>query len=235
MAMQPTPSPTSFGGEISDFAQGRFDKPDYRVSLNVCLNAFPVEIGAWTRRPGTAHAGHTRGGARAHHQVRLRAGQRGHAGIHRRLLRFRSGARCSPTTRRWWSRYPPPIRPWCRPPSAVTLGRPATRWCSPAPRRRCWRTASSIATKVDTTHFSLADALTGAGDRRRDAGRADRRRHRARVQELTTSMWKRQWSRHARGAGRDHRHPAAGHQRQLYACTPQCSTTAHTWTRSRMA
>jgi len=55
--------PSFLGGEISDFAQGRFDKPDYRVSLNICLNAFPVEIGAWTRRPGTMHAGTTRGGA----------------------------------------------------------------------------------------------------------------------------------------------------------------------------
>jgi len=51
------------GGEISQFAQGRFDRPDYKVSLNVCLNAFPVEIGAWARRPGTAHGGPTRGGA----------------------------------------------------------------------------------------------------------------------------------------------------------------------------
>lgn len=51
------------GGEISKFAQGRFEKPDYRTSLNVCFNAFPVEIGPWTRRPGTAFAGATRGGA----------------------------------------------------------------------------------------------------------------------------------------------------------------------------
>ncbi len=50
------------GGEISQFAQGRWDRPDYRVSLNVCLNAFPVEIGPWVRRPGTAFAGTTRGG-----------------------------------------------------------------------------------------------------------------------------------------------------------------------------
>ena len=54
---------TSFlGGEISDFAQGRFDKPDYRISLNVCLNALPAEIGPWVRRPGSAFAGTTRGG-----------------------------------------------------------------------------------------------------------------------------------------------------------------------------
>src|SRR5258705_13698418 len=54
--------PNFYDGEISAFAQGRVDKPDYRVSLNVCLNAFPLEIGTWTRRPGTQHGGHTRGG-----------------------------------------------------------------------------------------------------------------------------------------------------------------------------
>src|SRR5258708_4886707 len=54
--------PNFLGGEISKFAQGRFDKPDYRTSLNVCFNSFPVEIGTWVRRPGTQYAGHTRGG-----------------------------------------------------------------------------------------------------------------------------------------------------------------------------
>src|SRR5690348_12584540 len=54
--------PNFLGGEISQFAQGRFDRPDYRVSLNVCLNSFPVEIGTWVRRPGTQYGGHTRGG-----------------------------------------------------------------------------------------------------------------------------------------------------------------------------
>jgi hypothetical protein len=57
---------TSFlGGELSDFASGRFDKPDYKISLNVCLNSFPVEVGPWVRRPGSQYASHTRGGAHA--------------------------------------------------------------------------------------------------------------------------------------------------------------------------
>jgi hypothetical protein len=51
------------GGEISQFAQGGFEKPSYKQSLNVCYNSFPVEIGAWTRRPGTIFAGTTLGGA----------------------------------------------------------------------------------------------------------------------------------------------------------------------------
>jgi len=53
------------GGEIATVAQGRFDKPDYRISLKVCLNSFPLEIGAWTRRPGTRFADTTRRGAAA--------------------------------------------------------------------------------------------------------------------------------------------------------------------------
>lgn len=54
---------TSFlGGEISDFAQGGFDKPSYRISLNICLNCLPVEIGPLVRRPGSMFAGTTRGG-----------------------------------------------------------------------------------------------------------------------------------------------------------------------------
>jgi hypothetical protein len=54
---------TSFlGGEISQFAQGDFTKPSYRISLNVCLNWIPVEIGPLGRRPGSAFAGATKGG-----------------------------------------------------------------------------------------------------------------------------------------------------------------------------
>ena len=51
------------GGEWSQRMQGRFDRPDYRTALNVCLNAFPTETGAWTRRPGSRFAATTRGGA----------------------------------------------------------------------------------------------------------------------------------------------------------------------------
>ncbi len=50
------------GGEVSQFYQGHFDRPEYHISLNVCLNAFPVEIGPWTPRPGTMFAGTTFGG-----------------------------------------------------------------------------------------------------------------------------------------------------------------------------
>jgi hypothetical protein len=55
--------PSFLGGEISQFAQGRYDKPDYRISMRVCLNAFALEAGPWTRRPGTRNAGTTLNGA----------------------------------------------------------------------------------------------------------------------------------------------------------------------------
>lgn len=58
-----THAQTSFlGGQISSMAEGRFDLPVYKTSMRICLNAYPTETGAWTRRPGSAYAGHTRGG-----------------------------------------------------------------------------------------------------------------------------------------------------------------------------
>lgn len=54
-------TPAFLGGEISPWAQGRSDLPTYKVSLNVCLNAVPVEEGAWTRRSGTMAIGPTFG------------------------------------------------------------------------------------------------------------------------------------------------------------------------------
>lgn len=51
------------GGEWAPYTQGRMDRPDYRSGLAVCLNAIPVEEGAWTRRPGFRRLGYTRAGA----------------------------------------------------------------------------------------------------------------------------------------------------------------------------
>lgn len=52
-----------FGGEWSPYAQGRTDDRKYRTSMNVCLNAIPVEEGACPRRPGSAFMATTRSGA----------------------------------------------------------------------------------------------------------------------------------------------------------------------------
>jgi len=54
---------TSFlGGEWSPYYQGRMDNPRYRMAMNRCLNAIPLEEGACTRRPGTRFAATTRDG-----------------------------------------------------------------------------------------------------------------------------------------------------------------------------
>jgi hypothetical protein len=49
------------GGEWSPYAQGRIDHPDYRKAMNSCLNGLPLETGAWQRRSGFREAGITRG------------------------------------------------------------------------------------------------------------------------------------------------------------------------------
>lgn len=51
------------GGEKSAYAQGHIDKPEYRASMNVCRNGYPIEEGAWLRRSGTRHVDTTRNGA----------------------------------------------------------------------------------------------------------------------------------------------------------------------------
>jgi len=50
------------GGEWSKSFQGRFDRPDYRTAMNVCLNGMPLEQGPWTRRPGSRFCATTRNG-----------------------------------------------------------------------------------------------------------------------------------------------------------------------------
>src|SRR5258706_3861198 len=53
------------GGEWSPQMKGRFDQPDYRTGLNVCLNVTPIEEGSAPRRSGTRLGGVTRSGAYA--------------------------------------------------------------------------------------------------------------------------------------------------------------------------
>ena len=54
---------TSFlGGEISQWAQGKLDDPHYKISMDKCLNAYPVDEGACPRRPGFGFLGTTRFG-----------------------------------------------------------------------------------------------------------------------------------------------------------------------------
>src|SRR6267378_4908805 len=54
---------TSFlGGEWGPTVQGRMDAPGYKVSLNRCLNYYPVEEGSLMRRQGSRFLSQTRRG-----------------------------------------------------------------------------------------------------------------------------------------------------------------------------
>ena len=53
------------GGVWSPLAQGRVTDQRYRTAMAVCLNGIPLEAGAWTRRPGTKFATFTPGGLQA--------------------------------------------------------------------------------------------------------------------------------------------------------------------------
>ena len=50
------------GGEWSPYSQGRADEKDYRIGMSTCLNGYPIEAGAWTRRPGFRFCATTRNG-----------------------------------------------------------------------------------------------------------------------------------------------------------------------------
>lgn len=52
---------TSFlGGEISQWAQGQFDKPYYKMGMSNAYNVWPSDEGPVSRRPGTRFLGSTR-------------------------------------------------------------------------------------------------------------------------------------------------------------------------------
>lgn len=57
---------TSFlGGLWSALAQGRMDSERYKTALNVCENYYPIEQGSLLRRQGTRYLAHTRRGNKA--------------------------------------------------------------------------------------------------------------------------------------------------------------------------
>jgi hypothetical protein len=53
------------GGVWSRFFQGRMDHPRYSTAMAQCMNGFPVEEGAWVRRPGWRFVANTRANALA--------------------------------------------------------------------------------------------------------------------------------------------------------------------------
>lgn len=151
------------GGEISKFAQGRFDRPDYRISLNVCLNAFPGEVGPWMRRPGTAYAGHTRGGASGR-VIEFDFEQATPATVEltNGFLRFRNGTVLIGTNDNQTVVAVSSANP------AVVQVQNAVTWATgntvtfPGASTPLLENRQFTITVIDSTHFSLADALTGA-------------------------------------------------------------------------
>ena len=157
---------TSFtGGEISQAAQGRMDLPAYKMSMNVCFNGIPVESGAWLRRPGTLHVAPARGGKTGKlikfafeesfpYQMEFTDG----------FLRFTTGPALVMTND-------------AQAVLAISGANPAVVQTTSA---HGWSTGNSVAfnslgvnnpllqnrqfliTVTDSTHFSLADAVTGA-------------------------------------------------------------------------
>lgn len=155
--------PSFLGGELSQFAQGRFDKPDYRISLKTCLNAFPVEIGPWARRPGTMHGGTTRGGLPAR-VIRFDFQQSAPVTLEFTdgKLRFRNGAVLIPT-----NDGVEVVEISTDNPAVMELASAVT-WVTddtlmfPDASTPLLENRQFLATKIDTTHFSLKDAVTGA-------------------------------------------------------------------------
>lgn len=186
--------PNFLGGEISKFAQGRFDKPDYRVSLNVCLNAFPIEIGSWVRRPGTRYAGHSRGGAAAR-TVKFDFKQQTPYTLEFTdgFLRFRNGpdlvkANDTQVVVSVSAANPAVVQTT----AAVTWQTSDTLMFS-NPSTPLLENRQFVATRLDSTHFSLTDALTGASINGAALGALTSGATVSRVQELVTPYVGQTW------------------------------------------
>lgn len=156
------------GGEWSKAAQGRFDEADYRTAMNVCLNAMPLEEGAWCRRSGTQNAGHTKNGNPGRvikfdfstvspYTVELTDG----------FMRFRTGTTLINT-----NDGDNVVAISTANPAVVQMLNPhiwqtndTIFFTFTIPARGSIKELTNrqfIITRIDSTHFSLADALTGA-------------------------------------------------------------------------
>lgn len=187
--------PNFLGGEISQFAQGRFDRPDYRVSLNVCLNSFPNEVGTWIRRPGTAFAGTSRSGAPAR-IIKFDFAQASAVTLEFTdgKLRFRSGAVLIT------GNDPQVVVAISAANPAVVQMTTAVTWATgdiamlPGASTPLLENRQFILTKIDTTHFSLSDPLTGAAIDGSSLGALVAGATIARVQEVSTVYVSGSWS-----------------------------------------
>lgn len=156
---------TSFlGGEWSPTAIGNFTDPKYKIAMGTSLNGFPLEPGAWTRRPGTLECGTTRNGNPGRViAFPFEEAQPYNMEFTNGFLRFWNGPALATTNDSAAI-------------AAISTANPAVVQLSTAVT---WVTGNSgyftnlgadpllqnrvfLLTKVDTTHFSIADALTGA-------------------------------------------------------------------------
>jgi len=150
------------GGEKSQLAQGRITDREYRTWLNVCVNGFPIEAGGWTRRPGSMYAGHTRGGKVGRvYRWDFAAATPYTMEFTDSFIRFRHGTGITFTQDGQFV-------------AAISTANPAV---VQTPLPNVWATGNTVIiaggppltqnrqfviTVIDTTHFSIADALTGA-------------------------------------------------------------------------
>jgi hypothetical protein len=152
------------GGEWSNTAQGRIDDPAYEIALNVCLNSLPIESGAWTRRPGTMHAMPTRIGAPGR-VISFNFQQAAAYTIEftNQHMRFRSGATLVTTNDSMQVASISTANP------AVVQLNSSVTWST---NDQAYFTALGttaptlqnrvvILTQIDTTHFSIADGISG--------------------------------------------------------------------------
>lgn len=153
------------GGAWSKSYQGRYDLPAYRISMAVCLNWFPIETGALVRRGGTAFCGTTRGG----NPGRVIAFDVAGANpisleFTDAFLRFRLGPALVTTNDAQAIVAISNANPAVVQTTAVvtwTTGNTAI-FSGLGTNNPLLQNRQFLLTKVDTTHFSLQDALTGA-------------------------------------------------------------------------
>lgn len=153
------------GGLVSKWTQGRYHDQHYRSWLETCLNGFPVETESWVRRPGFGLAGTTR------------------QGLPGRCIKFDFQASAPYTMEftnghlRFWQSNQLATTNDSVAVSSISTANPAVAALASAVT---WSTGDEgffsglgttcpllqnrrfTLTKVDTTHFSLADSITGA-------------------------------------------------------------------------
>jgi hypothetical protein len=164
------------GGEWGQQAQGRLDHPDYRKALAICQNAMPYEEGSVTRRPGKRMCGPTAGGQYA---VTLTWDI---AEINVYDLEISVNPNAGTSLLQVWQGEQPMVNNG----AVITAVSTATPCVVTVPSAPNWSTGQQIiiaatngtlsgtvqwapilnrhltVTKIDSTHFSLQDAITAA-------------------------------------------------------------------------